>query len=135
MIKDDFRGSCWLGTTTSDNAKHTAYVLARWNRVFTTSEIWVSEEGSNFMNEVMKNLATTHRIWHNFTVAFFTWCNGTVEGPMRSILYVLDGRFKTLSLHRKIGQQLTRLSLSLSMNPDLKALDANRMKSLEARLR
>lgn len=86
VVKDDLSGYCWLEPTTSADSEHTAEVLARWNRVFTTPSTWVSDQGSHFKNEVMKELSSTHRIQHNFSVAYSPWANGTVESLMRSVL-------------------------------------------------
>lgn len=67
------------------NAEHTASVTARWNPIFTTQLIWVSDQGSHFKNEVMAHLAHSHPIRHNFTVTYSPWSKGTVALLIRSI--------------------------------------------------
>lgn len=84
--KDDLSGYCWLEPSTSEDSEHTSDVLARWNRIFTTPKVWVSDQGSHFKNEVISKLASTHRIRHNFSVAYSPWVNGAVESLMRSVL-------------------------------------------------
>lgn len=86
VVKDDLSGYCWLEASTAADAKHTADVLARWNRVFTPPKVWVSDQGSHFKNEVIAHLASVHRIRHHFTIAYSPWANGTVESLMRSVL-------------------------------------------------
>ena len=98
VVKDDLTGYCWLEPTTTADAEHTAKVLAHWTRVFTTPNIWVSDQGSHFKNEVLENLAKTHRIRHNFSVAYSPWVNGTVESLMRSILSATRAMIAELKL-------------------------------------
>ena len=98
VVKDDLSGYCWLEPTTSADSEHTAEVLARWNRVFTAPNVWVSDQGSHFKNAVLLNLAKTHRIRHNFTVAYSPWANGTVESLMRSILSATRAMIAELKL-------------------------------------
>ena len=98
VVKDDLSGYCWLEPTTSADSEHTAEVLARWNRVFTTPKVWVSDQGSHFKNEVLDHLAKTYRIRHNFTVAYSPWANGTVESLMRSILSATRAMIAELKL-------------------------------------
>ena len=86
VVKDDLSGYCWLESTQSADATHTAKVLARWNRVFTTPDTWVSDQGSHFKNAVLGELAQTYCIHHKFSVAYSPWANGTVKSLMRSIL-------------------------------------------------
>lgn len=86
VIKDDLSGYCWLDLTPSPTSEHTAEVLARWTRVFTAPEVWVSDQGSQFKNKVIEHLTAMHQIHHNMIVAYSPWVNGTVESIMRSVL-------------------------------------------------
>lgn len=98
VVKDDLSGYCWLDPTSSADATHTSSVLARWNRVFTTPNVWVSDQGSHFKNQVMEQLAKAHRIRHHFTIAYSPWANGTVESLMRSILSATRSMITELKL-------------------------------------
>lgn len=98
VVKDDLSGYCWLEPTSSASAEHTANVLARWIRIFTTPSVWVSDQGSHFKNEVMQQLSSEHRIRHNFSVAYSPWANGTVENLMRSILSATRAMLSELKL-------------------------------------
>lgn len=51
--KDDLSGYIWLDTTASADSEHAADVLARWTRVFTVPDVWVSDQGSNFKNKFL----------------------------------------------------------------------------------
>ncbi len=86
VVKDDFIGYCWLELTSNTDATHTAEVLARWLRVFTAPDVWVSDQGSHFRNAVMEQLASEHHIRHSFSVAYSPSANGTVKSLTRSLL-------------------------------------------------
>ena len=86
VVKDDLSGYVRLELTNSADAQHSASVLAKWTRVFTSPEIWVSDQGSHFKNELLNQLAHEHRISQNLTVAYSPWVNGTVASVMRSVL-------------------------------------------------
>ncbi len=70
VFKDDLRGYCWLEHTANANATHTAEVVARWSRVFTAPDVWVSDQGSHFNNAIMEQLASEHRIRRNISVTY-----------------------------------------------------------------
>ena len=86
VVKDDLSSYCWLKPCSSANAEHTTTVLAQWIRTFTAPRTWVSDQGSHFKNEVLRFLAKSHSIKHNFSVAYSPWANGTVESLMRPVL-------------------------------------------------
>ena len=98
VVKDDLSGYIWLEPTASANSEHAADVLSRWTRVFTAPDIWVSDQGSHFKNEILEHLARTHRIRHNLTVANSPWVNGTVESVMRSVLSATRAMLAELKL-------------------------------------
>ncbi len=90
MIYPRTRGFAPLRTLTRSQQQSN---LRDWIRTFTTMKYWVSDQGSQFLkNVVMKKLAQEHNIRDLFTVAYSPWVNGTVEklheahaGSMQSI--------------------------------------------------
>lgn len=98
VLKDDLSGYCWLEETCSANAEHAASTLARWNRTFTAPSNWVSDQGSHFINETLRLMATDHRIAHHPTVAYAPWTNGTVERLNRDILSAMRALLAELKL-------------------------------------
>lgn len=98
VVKDDLSGYVWLDPSPSADSEHTASVLARWTRVFTAPEVWVSDQGSHFKNEVLQHLAKIYGIRHNLTVAYSPWVNGTVESVMRSVLSAIRAMLAELKL-------------------------------------
>lgn len=73
-----FSGYIWLEPTAYEDSEYDSDILASWTRVFTASDIWVSDQGSHYKNKVLQNLSTTHRIGHNLTIAYSPWVNSTV---------------------------------------------------------
>lgn len=78
VVKDDLIGYCWLEPAITAYSEHTAEVLERWYRIFTTPNVWVLNQVPQFKNEAMEILAATHRLRHNFSVAYYPWVNGIV---------------------------------------------------------
>lgn len=85
VIKDDFSGYIWLYPAATTDATHAAQKLHRWIRVFSPMQMWISDQGSHFKNEILANLSSVYRITHQFTVAYSPWINGTVEICMKHI--------------------------------------------------
>ena len=98
VVKDDLSGYCWLEPTAKADAAHRADVLARWTRVVTAPEVWISDQGSHFKNAVIEKLAAEHRIRHNFAVAYSPCANGTVESIMRAVLSACSAMLAELKL-------------------------------------
>ena len=85
VIRDDLSGYLWLCPAIAADASTASSEIARWMRVFTVMDYWVSDQGTHFKNQVMDDLAKAQKIHHNFTVAYCPWINGTVEVCMRHI--------------------------------------------------
>lgn len=98
VLKDDFSGYAWLEPTKSANAEHTASTLARWNHTFTSPVTWVSDQGSHFINETLRTMASDHRISHRPTIAYSPWTNGTVERINRDVLAAYRALIAELNL-------------------------------------
>lgn len=85
VIKDDLSSYVWLVPTIKADAESAAVALAQWIRKFTVMDYWISDQGSHFKNKILEMLSTNHKIKHNFTIAYSTWINGTVERLMKPI--------------------------------------------------
>lgn len=69
VLKDDFSGYAWLSPTSPAFSSHAAETLARWQRVFSAPDIWVSDKGSHFMKTNLQELTRDHRIAHRPRIA------------------------------------------------------------------
>lgn len=54
LVVEDLSGYCWIELSASANSEHVAEVLFRWTSAFTAPEVWVSDQGSHFKNEVLE---------------------------------------------------------------------------------
>lgn len=79
VFKDDLCGLPWLELILFTDSEHLTKILACWTCVFTSSNMWLSNQGIYFKNEVLAHLARVHHIKHYLTVACSPWCYGTVE--------------------------------------------------------
>jgi len=86
VIKDDLSGYVWLRKAAAPDSGTTSTEIASWIRTFGAMNVWVSDQGSHFKNNVMETLALQHRIRHRFTVAYSPWANGTVENVNKHVL-------------------------------------------------
>lgn len=61
VLKAEISGYFLLKPTGRDTSDHSEKVLERWICSFTAPEYWVSDQGSHFVNEIIKKLAETFR--------------------------------------------------------------------------
>ncbi len=101
VIRDGLPSYLWLCPAASATADFAAQEIARWIRTFTVMQIWVGDQGSQFRNQVMKELAIEHRIKHNFTAAYSPWVNGTVESCMKHV----QAAYRCLQSELQLGPQ------------------------------
>lgn len=116
IVKDDIRGYCWLEPFIHATAAHAAQILARWIRKVSPPEFWVSDQGSHFINYVIRLLADAYHLKHCPTVAYCPWANCTVERLSRDVLgvYLLNSAWRG-----RIGYLLSALCKVLSISfPD-----------------
>ena len=98
VLKDDLSSYCWLEPVDGAPSENAAVVLAKWNRIFTPPEIWVSDQGPHFINDPLSIIANDYRILHKPTVAYSPWANGTVESLMRTVRAALRSMMLELKL-------------------------------------
>ena len=57
VIRDDLSSYLWLCPVTAADGPTTARELSRWIDTFTAMDLWGSDQGSHFKNQVMESLA------------------------------------------------------------------------------
>ncbi|KAF0704150.1 hypothetical protein AaE_015087 [Aphanomyces astaci] len=60
-----------------------------WTKRFGMPRVWVSDQGTHLKKVAMKALAYKFKVHHDLTLAYWLWCNGTVEQMNRDILQVM----------------------------------------------
>jgi len=86
ILKDDFSSYVWLKPCKAADAEATATSLIEWFSAFGTVVQWVSDRGSHFKNEVVKELRERLHCSHHFTLAYCPWSNGSVEVVCRELI-------------------------------------------------
>lgn len=70
VIRDHFSSYFWCAPMRNADAERSAEKLARWIRTFTLMEIEVSDQGPQFKNKIMTELANDHQVRHLFIVGY-----------------------------------------------------------------
>lgn len=86
VLKDDHSGYVWLLPAEVADAETTATALIKWFSVFGVVSDWVSDRGSHFKNELVRQISEVLKSSHHFTLAYCPWSNGTVEVVCRELL-------------------------------------------------
>ena len=86
LMKDDLSGYVWMRPFTSANAEAAAKMVSEWIALFSCMAWMVSDQGSHFKNELLKDLTKEYRVSHHFVTAYSPWANGTVERVCREVL-------------------------------------------------
>jgi hypothetical protein len=89
VLKDDASSFCHLEAVEVPTAETSALHIERWASQFGMPQTWVSDGGSHYKNETLKELRRRYGALHHITLAYCPWSNGTVESFMSQILKVL----------------------------------------------
>ena len=85
IFKDDFSSYVWLFPAEAANADVAAESLCTWVASFGCPQWLISDQGSHFKNQVVRELSKELRTNHHFTTAYSPWANGTVERVCREV--------------------------------------------------
>lgn len=55
-LKDDLSSYCWLEPVDGVTSENSALILTQWNRIFTATKIWVSDQGPLSTQELKMRL-------------------------------------------------------------------------------
>ena len=89
MIRDDFSGFVTLTICGAPDSKTAAEALMNWRAMFGTPHTFVSDQGSYFMGEVMKELIHRIGVEHHITTSYIHYPNGTIEVVNKLILQAI----------------------------------------------
>ncbi len=79
--------------------------LLSWFALFGVVRVWVSDQGSHFKNELIRELGAHH----HFVTAFCPWANGTVEAANRAVLRVFRTMLAEWKMPTRAWPRLTPL--------------------------
>ena len=92
VLKDGFSTFVMLFPCRAATAAATVEGLLQWFSIFGAAEVWVSDQGIHFRNQIVTALQRKLRVHHHFVAAGCAWANGTIERANREALKV----FRTL---------------------------------------
>jgi transposase InsO family protein len=105
-LKDDLSHFCELIACEEPTAEVTVTALVDWAKRFGMPEVWISDQGTHFKNEVLKAVAAKMRVDHKFTITYSPWRNGTIERLNRDLLQVLRALLKEYHLDEREWEYL-----------------------------
>ena len=85
VLRDGFSRLVWLHPCPNDDAQNAVQGILQWISVFGIPELFLSDNGPHFRNQVMKELTRRLGINHDFSTAYCAWSNGLIERVMRDI--------------------------------------------------
>ena len=97
-IKDDFTGYVNFYPCTSPTSEVVVESLLSWYSLFGVAVCHVSDQGSHFKNEVVRELNRRMTTKHHFTLPYAPWINGTIERvnrEIRRLIRVWNTEFRT----------------------------------------
>lgn len=104
VLKDGFSTFVMLFPCRAATAAATVEGLLHWFAIFGVAEVWVSDQGTHFRNQVVTALQRKLRVHHHFVAAGCAWANGTIERANREALRV----FRTLLAEMHLPPQRWR---------------------------
>ena len=116
LIKDDLSGYLWLVPSEAADASATVDALTLWFAAFGVSQVWVSDQGSHFKNQVMDSVRKVLCSQHHFTTAYSPWANGTIERACREVLRAVRALLSELRLRPDQWPSVSRIVQSVLNN-------------------
>lgn len=86
IVRDDLSSYTWLFPTDSATSEAAAEALTTWIASFGSMNWLVSDQGSHFKNQLVRELIEEFHSRHPFTTAYSPWANGSVERVCREVL-------------------------------------------------
>ena len=104
VLKDGFCTFVLLFPCKAAPAAATVEGLLLWFSIFGVADVWVSDQGTHFRNQIMTAMQRELRVLHHFVTAGCAWANGSVERANREALRV----FRTLLAESSLPYQRWR---------------------------
>ena len=132
VIIDTFSRKTFLKHTMKEDVFSAAEGLLEWHAHYVLSEhfILITDNGSHFANELMKELVPKLRGRHEFSVPFAPWTNGSCENRNRMILRILRQLCSELGLTTNEWPNFIPMVMGVINNlpiPSRKGMTANQL--------
>ena len=109
VLKEDLTNYTRLYNCASADHYVVSDAIFDWDSLFGFTEMYVSDQGSHFRKEVLKELERLTGCKHHHTTTYAPWANGTVEVVNSTILRVIRSLLSELKLTWKDWSNLTPL--------------------------
>ncbi len=109
LLKDDAGKYLMLVNCARAGSTEAAQGLLTWFAFFGIVRVWVSDQGSHFKNEVIKDVQHVLGAQHHFVTALCPWANGTVEAANRAVLRVFRALLSEWKMPMTAWPRLTLL--------------------------
>ncbi|TMW59220.1 hypothetical protein Poli38472_007365 [Pythium oligandrum] len=90
VMKDDATHYVELVPCAKPTSTVTAEAILDWHSRFGVPRIWISDNGSHFKNDVMRQVSRRLNCHQEFTLAYSPWINGSVERVNKDVIQVLS---------------------------------------------
>ena len=87
ILVDKFSRRVMFLPAVSPTAIFAARAIIRWASQYGLPDWWISDGGSHFKNDVMRELAECLGVEHHITLAYCPWANGGVEVVGKDLLW------------------------------------------------
>uniref|UniRef100_H3GV27 Integrase catalytic domain-containing protein n=1 Tax=Phytophthora ramorum TaxID=164328 RepID=H3GV27_PHYRM len=106
VLKDKLTHYCELVACDSPTSAVAATAMIDWYKRFGMLQIWMSDQGTHFKNELMAELSQRLKGVQTFVPVYTPWVNGTVERLNRDILHVVRALLLEMQLDTKNWEYL-----------------------------
>ena len=86
IIRDDFSSYCWLYAIFSATSAAAVDALTLWIGSFGYMQWIVTDQGTHFVNSLMKGLTSSLHIAHHLVTPYSPLSNGSVERICREVI-------------------------------------------------
>ena len=109
VLRDDFSGLVRLRPTSNPDTTTTVDALLDWRSIFGRSEIYVSDQASYFVSEVMKQFASKCNTQQHFVTAYAHYANGSIEIINKHVQTLLKALISELRFNKDDWPWLIKL--------------------------
>jgi transposase InsO family protein len=89
LLMDKFSSFCLLRYCENADAPAVLDALLHWQAMFGIPQLWLTDQGSHFVNELLNSAKIFLGIDHYFTEVYTPWSNGSIERLNRTLLLIL----------------------------------------------
>jgi hypothetical protein len=116
LLKDDCSGYPWLVPYRTADAPATVNTLMRLFGVFGVVMLWISDRGSHFKTEVVRQEQMKLKAKHHFTTENCPWSNATIESACKQVIRAFRAVVSELKLYADEWPEVVNLIQSVLNN-------------------